>query len=72
MANNYSHGPAAMRYNHYKLIRGGIDNNPVVPWPTPADQPVPFGQTTGYIEAGTDHACACGWGAIHPSLDLTP
>ena len=44
----------------FKLIQGKPGPDFTVPWPEPAASPVPFGLSSGGLEAGTDHMRAGG------------
>jgi arylsulfatase A-like enzyme len=52
--------PSALRVGSWKLILGvSCDNKKIWQrWPTPGSTSVPFGQSGGTLEAGTDHARA--------------
>eukprot|EP00051_Salpingoeca_urceolata_P031212 m.10785 g.10785 ORF g.10785 m.10785 type:complete len:536 (-) comp3858_c0_seq1:56-1663(-) len=48
----------AIRFNHYKLIVGSPGKSVIQAWPNVSATPVPFGQTHGHVEPGTDHCRA--------------
>lgn len=56
---------AAIRVDDMKLIIGNPGDSRTLRWPSPSEEPVPFGRSGGVVEAGTDHARA-------PSASLKP
>lgn len=63
-------GVAAGRFGDFKIIIGMScsSHNVWSAWPEPANHTVPFGLTSGWVEAGTDHARA----GLLPSLSTAP
>ena len=51
----YNEGCEAIQRGDMKLIVGNPGDNRILAWPEPAAHAVPFGETSGVKEAGTDH-----------------